>query len=692
VSRIGLETKVQFVRGVGPIRAKHFAGLGVETVGDLLEYLPFRYERLPSSVPIGDLLLDETATIIGSVRWVDRTFGRSRAPFVADVVDGTGSCSVRWFNAPFVEGKVVPGATIRITGKVTVRGDEAEFVNPQFRIIDDQASPFADDVETLEPVYPAASGLNSKVIAKILGTVLSSALGEVNEFLPEPLRTRRSLTLRRTSLERVHCPTKIDDTIVARRRLAYDELLLSQLAIQSVRRRRQMRERTTPITTTAKIDERIRSRFPFQLTPGQESAVREIVGDLARPSPMNRLLQGDVGSGKTAVALYAALSAIANRRQVALLVPTEVLAEQHFEKISQYLAGSRVRFGLLTGKLRKKERTAIVAQAEAGEIDLLIGTHAVIQKSIRFRDLGLVIIDEQHKFGVIQRAALRAKGRTPHCLVMTATPIPRTLTMTFFGDLDVSTIRDAPPGRQPITTRMVSSSRLDDMWGFVRQRFEQGDQAYIVYPLIDESESLNLKAASTEVEKLRSSALRDFRVELLHGRLKNAERDAVMADFRAGEVHALVTTTVIEVGVDVANAAIMIVEQAERFGLSQLHQLRGRVGRGSRKSYCFLVSDSFGAGAKSRLGVLCQTTDGFRVAEEDLKIRGPGELLGTRQHGLPQFRVANLVEDVDLLELARDDAAEIMRSDPGLRKSEHAPLRRELMRKFGRVMGLADVA
>ena len=688
---IGLATDIRFVRGVGPARAKAFSKLGIRTVLDLIEYFPFRHELEPKSQPIDTLELGAVATIVGALGRVRSTGRFAKTTVTVDVVDGTGRCRVRWFNSAYLLEQLEPDRVVRLTGKVDVYKDSALLTNPKVTFVDENA-PLADDADRFRPVYSGSAELPGSRVAKLVQSVLPGAAGSIADFLPEQLRTARELPIRQAAIQRFHYPTCADDIAVARRRLAYEELLLCQLAVQISRRRLLTGPRATPIETSDEIDRRIRRRFPFELTAGQDSAIAEIRDDLARTTPMNRLLQGDVGAGKTAVAVYAALTAIANKRQVALVAPTEVLARQHLNKIEADLRGSRVRLAYLAGSTPTSQRLEILRDLASGSLDFVVGTHALIEPDVRFADLGLMIVDEQHKFGVAQRAALRGKGRAAHSLVLTATPIPRTLAMTVFGDLDVSTIRGVLPNRKPVATRLVPAEKIAEAWSFIRKRLGTGEQAYIVYPLVEESDALPLKAATVEVERLSNSTLRGFRVGLLHGRMKQADKDETMRRFRAREIDALVSTTVIEVGVDVPNATLMIIQHAERFGLSQLHQLRGRVGRGDRNSYCLLFSESSTEGTPRRLDILCETHDGFRIAEEDLRLRGPGELLGTRQHGLPTFRVANLVSDLALLEHARDDAADILRRDADLSQQEHRLLREALARQYGATLGLIDVA
>ncbi|MCH8150680.1 MAG: ATP-dependent DNA helicase RecG [Planctomycetes bacterium] len=689
--RLSLDADVRFVPGVGPARADQFAALGIHTVGDLIEHFPFRHETIPKSVAIGELALDETATILGEIQRVRSRGHAERSVVSATVVDGTGRCTCRWFHSQYLVDKFHVGLVVRLTGRIELWRDHAAMTNPSWEIIDENEDPLANDVERYVPVYPATGPLPSKRIASIISGLLPEVAPQVAEFLPDDLREKRNLPLRRTALLRFHHPLQPEDVNVSRRRFVYEEFLLCLLAVQLSRCRRVELD-AKPIRVSEEIDRRIRRRFPFSLTDGQNRAAAEIRADLARTTPMNRMLMADVGAGKTVVALYTCLAAIARQKQAVILAPTEVLASQHAGKVAKYLEDSRVRVEFLSGATTKGKRSDLLKRLACGEVDLLLGTHAVLEPDVRFRDLGVVVIDEQHKFGVTQRAALRQKGSAAHVLVLSATPIPRTLAMTVFGDLDVSTIDGAPPNRQPIVTRLVTPDLEGQAWRFVRQRLAADEQAFIVYPLVEESEALPLKSARTEVARLSREQLKGYALGLLHGKMKPAEKQAVMAKFRSGEIQALVSTTVIEVGVDVPGATVMIVQHADRYGLSQLHQLRGRIGRGSKKSYCLLFADPSGESATERLNILCETTDGFRIAEEDLRIRGPGELLGTRQHGLPDFKVANLVGDLDLLTQARDDAQVVLRNDADLRDARHAPLRRALMRRYGSAMGLADVA
>ncbi len=694
MSKLTLDSPVQFVRGVGPRRAEFLAKLGVHTVSDLLFHLPTRHERQPDACAIKELELGETCTVVAGVASVRSRGGYRQSSIVLRLVDATGECTARWFNATWIQRKVSPGDTVRVSGKVGEYQGRAQLVNPALEVVGED-----DDDEDLAcrgrllPVYPATAGLTSSQIARYVSRALPLVLGEIDEWHDDAHLRRLNLARRRTSIERVHYPVRSEDPAIARRRLAYDELLLMQLAIMRKRRLQRSSVRGLPIQNTDEIDRRIRKRFPFRLTAAQRNSIDEIAADLARPIPMNRLLQGDVGAGKTVVALYAALLAVAHKYQVAIMAPTEILAEQHARSIRRYLEGSRVRTELLIGGTRRALRADVIRRIGEGEIDIVIGTQALLERDIEFHSLGLVVIDEQHKFGVVQRATIRSKatqGR-PHYLVMTATPIPRTLALTIFGDLDVSVIDALPPGRKTIQTRHIPPEATSDAWRFVRDRIAAGEQVFVVYPLVEESESLDVRAVTAEVDRLREELLPGCRVELLHGRMRPEEKDAVMRRFAEGAIDVLAATTVVEVGIDVPNATVMVVQNAERFGLSQLHQLRGRIGRGSKPGHCLLMAERPGETARSRLSVLTRTTDGFRIAEEDLLLRGPGDLMGGhRQHGF-DLKVADLISDVDLLMQARSHAAKLIAEDPNLTRPDHAVIRRELMRAMEGRFELIDV-
>jgi len=685
-----LDDPVQFLPGVGPFRAKALEQLGIRTAGDLLEHYPARYERREQRT-IENLDEGMTATIVGQLTAVRHKFGgRGGGSCSATITDNTGRCSLTWFNAGWMRHKLQPGATVRVTGRVSEYRRLPQFANPKIEFLDEDAQPVDESSPAeFDAVYPACAALSSKVIAKMVHAALPKLLPLVTEWHDAAFLTQRKLMARRAAIEAIHRPNADDQTEPARRRLAYDEFLQLQLATGLARRAR--RSGAAPaLAVSDEVDRRIRARFPFDFTPAQNRAVSAIRGDLAQPRPMNRLLQGDVGCGKTAVALYAALAAVANKRQAAIMAPTELLAEQHHCEVTRRLAGSKVRIGFLRGSIPAKQRRELIAGIQDGTLDLVIGTQALIEPDVIFDKLALVIVDEQHRFGVRQRAVIRSKGPAPHYLVMSATPIPRTLAMTVFGDLDVTTIDALPPGRPKRTTRLLRPGEHEKAWSFINERLSAGEQAYVVYPLVAESETMDLRAAESEYERLASTVFRDRRVGLLHGRMGADARQTVMADFAAGKIDVLVSTTVIEVGIDVPNATVMAIEHAERFGLSQLHQLRGRIGRGGKAGHCLLLTASNGGPALERLRVMVSTDDGFRIAEEDLRLRGPGEMLGTRQHGLPEFRAADLIKDADLLRLAQRDADDMLAEDAMKHSPHSASLRKIVLARFGKDLGLVD--
>ncbi|MCL5281607.1 MAG: ATP-dependent DNA helicase RecG [Planctomycetes bacterium] len=685
-------TSVQYLKGVGPARAEVFGKLGVQTVGDLLEYFPRDWVFAPGPIKIAQMQAEEAATIIGLVESVDFQSYRRPPIFEAIVSDETGVCRIVWFNGGYLRNQIRLGQVIVASGKPNVFKHQLQLTNPKFMMVDPQ--------QTAEPdkhfsggIYPASGRLSSRQIKQIILPVLDHLDELVDEFYDPSVLKENHLIGRKDAFAWIHMPPDEQKLDAAKRRLRYDELFLMQLGLGLRRYRTQHSASATPCLFTDEIDSRIRRRFPFLLTDDQNACIAEIAEDMGRTTPMNRLLQGDVGSGKTVVALYAALLAIAHKTQVAIMAPTEILASQHFLSIERYLKDSQVRRVLITGGLAGKKRDELLARIKQGEMDIVVGTVALLQKDIEFRHLGLVVIDEQHKFGVHQRAELR-KDSAPHCLVMTATPIPRTLAMTAFGDLDVSVIKQCPPGRGQVVTRWVDPRNRRQAYEFIRERLRAKKQAYFVYPRISsvEETSKEIAAATDAWQDLSEKVFPEFRVALLHGQMPSAEKQRIMTGFRKGTIDVLVSTVVVEVGVDVPNATIMVIEAADRFGLAQLHQLRGRIGRGESKSYCLLFAETDNEAARSRLEVMAKTNDGFEIAEQDLRIRGPGELFSARQHGLPDLKIANIVDDFDLLVVARRHAFEVVSRDPTLAQPEHRNIRRALLAKFGNSLGLADVA
>jgi ATP-dependent DNA helicase RecG len=668
-----LRTPLQYLKGVGPRRAAEFKRVGLEAVEDLLYRLPVRYEDRDRLQPIAALKPGQTATIAGEV--LSATVRSTRRPgfriFELLVGDRSGAARAVWLNQPFLRDVFKPHQRVVLYGQVEIgRPGGLQLTNPDYEILPaaDSASP--GDPERLihtgriVPVYEKIGTLTSRMQRTIVFEALERLPSDLPDPLPDEILGRLSLLDRRSALIEAHFPppaTPVDRLNVQRgpgeRRLIFEEFFLFQLGLVLKRRRLDAERKTFVAAVDDRIREAARRVLPFRLTAGQRQALKEIVTDMQRPQPMNRLLQGDVGAGKTIVALLAALVALENGFQVAFMAPTEILAEQHFLTLVRLLAASRFRVGLLTGATTAARRRAMLAEMASGAVHLVVGTHALVQEPVAFRALALIVIDEQHRFGVLQRAQLRQKGWHPDVLVMTATPIPRTLALTTYGDLDVSVIREPPPGRHPIRTVMLPESRRGEVYGFVRDQLERGRQAYVVYPLVEESEKVDLRAATEMADHLAQDVFPAYRVALLHGRMKPDAKDRVMSAFAAGEVHLLVSTTVIEVGVDVPNAAIMVVEHAERFGLAQLHQLRGRVGRGPFPSRCILLyQHPLTEQARARLEALVATTDGFELAERDLAQRGPGDFFGTRQSGMPLLRIGDLVRDHAIMEEARREA------------------------------------
>jgi ATP-dependent DNA helicase RecG len=673
-----LQGTLQYLKGVGPRRAADLEHAGLSTIEDLLYRFPTRYEDRSHFQTIASLKPNVAAAVSGDV--LSSGIRPTRRPhfkiFEVLVRDATGSLRAIWFNQPFLKDVFHAHQRVILYGKLELSSYGLQMQSPQYEIVDGgdggegpEGAEGADEAAPLHtgrivPIYEKTGQLTAKMQRALVHQALQVLPAALPDPLPAVVRRRQQLIDRRVALEQVHFPPP-DASLAdlngfrspAHRRLIFEEFFLFQLGIVLRKRRADAERKGRAVVVTDATREAVRRVLPFRLTGDQKIVTREIVTDMQRPQPMNRLLQGDVGSGKTIVALMAALVAMENGLQVAFMAPTEILAEQHYFNIRRLLEQSRFRLALLTGATAARKRREVVAELAGGSIQMVVGTHALVQEDVAFRELGLAIIDEQHRFGVLQRATLRAKGLHPDVLVMTATPIPRTLALTTYGDLDVSVMRELPPGRRPISTTARPESRREEVHAFVRREIEQGRQAYIIYPLVEESSKVDLRAATEMADHLAQDVFPDLRVALLHGRLKQDAKDRVMNAFVRGEYDILVSTTVVEVGVDVPNASVMVVEHAERFGLSQLHQLRGRVGRGAHKSYCILLYQSpLSEQGRERLKALTDTSDGFEIAERDLRLRGPGDFFGTRQSGMPTLRVGDLLRDHALMEDARREA------------------------------------
>lgn len=690
-----LDTSVQYLKGVGPKLGELFSRKGLKTVQDLLDFYPRAYEDQRQARNIASIRPGETVRLKATVVKVASVpLGRSkRRIYDIALKDASGVIHCKFFRIPF-KGyfeRLTPGKEVQIVGLVKDYKGRIEFHHPD--LLDIEKEETTQDV--LIPIYTEIEGLSSSKFLRLIRSIFPQIQEWPVELFPAWILEKYKLLKRYDAIYKIHCPEPEESAALfenkaeAQRRIIFEEFFWMELLL-ATKKAGVQREKGPVIEGTGVLSEKIKKNLPFQLTSAQAKSLSEILKDLKGPHPMNRLVQGDVGSGKTLVCLLSAVTTIESGYQACLMVPTEILAEQHFQTVQKYLL-PHVRCALLTGKSKISERNALYEQLKSGDIDLLIGTHALIEDPVQFKKLGLVIIDEQHRFGVEQRGLLKAKGSNPHFLVMTATPIPRTLAMTVYGDLEVSIIDELPPGRAPIQTRVAYQSKRVAAFDFMNEQIQKGRQAYVVYPLVEESEKMDLKNAVEEFEKLQQQ-YPQIRFGLLHGKMKHQEKDEVMNRFRQNEIQVLVSTTVIEVGVDVPNANIMLVEHAERFGLSQLHQLRGRVGRGTHKSFCILmlgyaVSDE----ARQRLEFMEKNQDGFKVAEFDLEMRGPGEFMGRRQSGLTGFRMANLVRDLPILIEAREAAFEVLKKDPQLSRAEHQGLREELFRAHGPV-ALASIS
>jgi ATP-dependent DNA helicase RecG len=681
---------VATLQGGGPGRREQLQRLGIETIADLLMHLPRNYEDLRSVRAIPNLQAGETQMVQGEVVEIAGRYLPDGRAMVSIVINDGSPQSLEgvWFNQPFAAGQFRYGQRVAFTGKPKWYRDHWQMTNPKWQALSSDAPAATPGIV---PIYPMTEDLRPEALHNLIRQAVDRFANQTVDVVPERLLRERHFPGLQAAFRNVHFPATLEAAQSARRRLIYEEFLVLQAALALRRRDLRDQQGAPELRPTPEIDARIRRLLPFQLTADQDQAVRDIGADLASKRPMQRLLQADVGAGKTAVAVYAMLVTVANKHQAALMAPTEVLAQQHARTLDRYLAHSRVRRALLTGGLTAAERRQVLDDLAAGNLDLVIGTQALASPYVRFARLGLVVIDEQHKFGVHQRARMRRSGADPHYLVMTATPIPRTVALTVFGDLDCTMIQQLPPGRQPVRTRLVSEDRREQVYQRLREELKQGKQAFIVCPLVDESERLDLTSAEKHFQELQSGPLTGFRLGLLHGRMPEETKDAVMQQFRQQQLDVLVSTVVIEVGVDVPNATWMVLEHAERFGLSQLHQLRGRVSRGAAAGNCILFAQPATAEARKRLRIFTETANGFTLAEEDAKLRGLGELFGTRQHGLGDLRFGDLLADRDLLQMARRDAIGLVADDATLAKPENRLLRQVVVQRYGQTLDLATV-
>ena len=698
---VPVDAPVNRLRGVDTKLTARLKRLDVETIRDLLYLFPRRHEDYSTAVKISELSPGEECTVVATI-WEAREVAKGpkggRRDTEAVLSDETGNLKVIWFGQRYLARSLKPGSQIAISGKASVFRGQLVFENPEHEMLDTSGS--GAHTGRLGPIYPLTEGLTRRNMRRLTWQTVQNWVGGLEDALPDDILARTELMPLLDAVYQAHYPKEMETWELARRRLAFDELFTLQLAVLARRRMQHDNIKGIEIIAPANVIDGFYQTLPFPLTKAQRRCIQEIEADFrAGTPPMSRLLQGEVGSGKTVVALSALLSAAAAGYQGAMMVPTEVLAEQHFQSIGNLLSGLArpvqephllsvyldhmdrpVSIGLLTGSSRAPVKRELTKMAADGTLDILVGTQALIQEGISLPRLALAVADEQHRFGVIQRSALQERGQdNPHTLIMSATPIPRTLSLTLFGDLDISTIDEMPAGRQEVATRRLEPEQRDTAYGFIRRQVEEGRQAFVVCPLVDESETIESKAATEEYQRLSQDIFPDLSLGLLHGRMPGKEKDKVMRQFRDGELDILVSTPVVEVGIDVANATVMMIDGADRFGLAQLHQFRGRVGRGEHKGYCILMSDTVSETAKERLSALARIQDGFKLAEVDLELRGPGDFFGTRQSGLPSLKMAHLT-DLELLEMARNEATKLMEDDPDLKQPDHAGIAAQVAR------------
>ncbi len=690
------EMSIQYIKGVGPARKKLFANLGVETVEDLLYLFPRRYEDRTQMIPIAQVKLGEMQTVSGKVMIAAgrQTWFSKKKVYEMVVDDGTGRLFCVWFNQPYLQYYFKEGIGVVLYGKIEIYKNRLQMVSPEYEIIEANEPGENLNAGRIVPIYPLTRGMTQRYVRKITRACLERFKDEIRDILPVSLRNKLKLANLHRSIENLHFPETLTEQEDAFRRVSFEEFFLFQISV-ILRRMSIVQKKGIAHRITGEFVEKFSNAFPFKLTAAQTRVIGEISRDMMKDPPMLRLLQGDVGSGKTVVALFGCAAAHENGHQSAIMAPTEILARQHFEKISEMVMGFkeelfRPRVCLLTSSVPPKERDKILRDIKEGSVDIVIGTHALLSEAVAFKNLSFVVIDEQHKFGVKQRALLSTKGTNPDVLIMTATPIPRTLCMTLYGDLDTSVLDEMPPGRGKITTKLFPQANSEEVYKSIKEMVKTGKQVYIVYPLIEESDALELKAAEKMFADFQKNAFGECRVGLAHGQLKKKDAAAVMADFKNKKLDILVATTVVEVGVDVPNASVMVIEHAERFGLSQLHQLRGRIGRGKEDALCILISDPETEGSQARLEAILKTTDGFKIAEYDFKIRGPGQYFGRHQHGLNELRVADPIAQVDILELARKEALELVHMDPQLAQPEHMVIKETIRKRYPEYLKMVE--
>jgi len=708
-----LTTPVRYFKGVGPKKSEYLSKLGIRTAEDILYYLPSRYEDRSNFTAIKDLRVGERQTVKAKVVTVSSRRAKSgTAIFQIAVTDETGFIHAVFFNQPYLADYFRKGQEVILYGKVE-RYDKLQIVQPEYEILKGDETD-SIHIGRIVPVYPATAELTQRFLRVLAFDAMSKYAASLAERLPTYLRARQKLVDIKFAINNIHFPASFENLERAYKRIVFEEFFMLQLALALKKARTQTLETAHRHAIGGKLIDDFTRSLPFEFTEGQKKAIADIERDMSSGRPMNRLLEGDVGSGKTAVAAHALVMTVQNDFQGVIMAPTEVLARQHFIVLSELLMPLGINVSLLIGGMDKDARQEIYSAIKDGKIDVVVGTHAIIQEGVEFKNLGLAVIDEQHKFGVAQRAILKNKGLkrgyrelegvegkgvegeggkkecSPHILVMTATPIPRTLALTIYGDLDISVIRELPKGRKPIATYWVEEAKRREVYGFIKEELDKGRQVYVVCPLI-ESTSKGVPAAIETFEKLKKEIFPNYEVGLLHGRMASKEKDRIMKDFKKGKIQVLVSTVVIEVGIDVANATVMLIENADHFGLAQLHQLRGRIGRGSHESFCILLADPKTEGAAERLKAIEGTLDGFQIAEADLNIRGPGEFFGTMQHGLPEIRFGNILKDFDIMELARKEAFDFVARDPEFREEHHRALKSALASRFKGKMELIRV-